>query len=356
MATTDAWTLEHLRLHLQAAVELELLVIPPYLSALYSIHPGTNREASAIVQSVVVEEMLHVTLAANLLNAVGGRPTVTDPEWIPRYPAKLPFHGGAFAVSLRPLGHAALDTFLTIENPSYAGAHLAAPPEGAAVPRLLTLPAPNPGGYPTVGAFYTAIEHGLKALVEHLGPSRVFTGDRALQAEREHYYGAGGHVVQVTDLATALDALDQVIEQGEGDVTLPPSGERFDPERDLAHFYRVLELRQGRRYRARDRPEQPTGPPLDLDLAAVYPVKVDLRLAEIPGGSVRRCAEACAGIWTRLLEQVDAGISGHPEALPDAIVTMFDLKHAAGELVRVPLPGGDGCHAGPTFEYLPADC
>ncbi|RBH51872.1 hypothetical protein C3F00_033145, partial [Pseudomonas sp. MWU13-2860] len=52
---------------LAGAVRLELSTIPTYLTALFSIKPGQNQEARALVQSVVVEEMLHMTLAANTL-------------------------------------------------------------------------------------------------------------------------------------------------------------------------------------------------------------------------------------------------------------------------------------------------
>lgn len=63
-------SLESLREHLQCAIELEHSTIPPYLCALYSIEPGRNLEAVEVICSVVVEEKLHLTLAANLLNAV----------------------------------------------------------------------------------------------------------------------------------------------------------------------------------------------------------------------------------------------------------------------------------------------
>ncbi|MBI4473414.1 MAG: hypothetical protein HY646_12155, partial [Acidobacteria bacterium] len=63
-----------LRRHLQIAIELEAATIPPYLCALYSTPDGQNRHASGIIRSVVVEEMLHIALAANVLNAIGGHP------------------------------------------------------------------------------------------------------------------------------------------------------------------------------------------------------------------------------------------------------------------------------------------
>ena len=85
-------TLESLREHLQWAIELEHFTLPPYLCALYSLDAARNPEASEVVASVLVEEMLHMTLAANLLNAVGGRPRLDTPQMLPVYPRCLP-HG-----------------------------------------------------------------------------------------------------------------------------------------------------------------------------------------------------------------------------------------------------------------------
>lgn len=67
--------LNYLRQMLQMAVEVEHSVIPPYLSAMYSIVPiGTDQNwwYADVVKGVVIEEMLHMTIAANVLNAVGG--------------------------------------------------------------------------------------------------------------------------------------------------------------------------------------------------------------------------------------------------------------------------------------------
>src|SRR5262250_1804845 len=85
-------TLDSLREHLQWAIELEHCTIPPYLCALYSVDAERNPEVCEVVASVVVEEMLHMTLAANLLNAVGGSPRLDSPRMLPGYPRCLP-HG-----------------------------------------------------------------------------------------------------------------------------------------------------------------------------------------------------------------------------------------------------------------------
>ena len=73
-------TVDTLHAYLRSAMQLEHATIPPYLMALYSIKPGTNSDASHVLRVVVVEEMLHLTLVANLLNAVGGDPDLTAPR------------------------------------------------------------------------------------------------------------------------------------------------------------------------------------------------------------------------------------------------------------------------------------
>ena len=78
-----------LRQHLQWAIEVEHATIPPYLFALYSIREGHNGEAIEILRSIFMEEMLHMTLAANILNAVGGTPRLDKPDFIPQYPTYL---------------------------------------------------------------------------------------------------------------------------------------------------------------------------------------------------------------------------------------------------------------------------
>jgi hypothetical protein len=108
-------SLESLREHLQWAIELEHSTIPPYLCALYSIETGHNAEAIEVVSSVVVEEMLHLTLAANLLNAVGGRPRLDIPKMLPGYPRALPHSDNSFEISLLRFGPKAIATFQSDE-------------------------------------------------------------------------------------------------------------------------------------------------------------------------------------------------------------------------------------------------
>jgi len=85
-------------------------------------------EASEVVASVLVEEMLHMTLTANLLNAVGGHPQLDSPRMLPGYPRCLPHGDCSFEVPLLRFSREALDVFLKIECPEAPGA----PPESDA--------------------------------------------------------------------------------------------------------------------------------------------------------------------------------------------------------------------------------
>jgi len=83
-------TVQSVRASLQNAIELEHATIPPYLYALYSLDAALNPGIAALIQSVVVEEMLHMTLSSNVLNALGGSPQIDRPGFIPAYPAPCP--------------------------------------------------------------------------------------------------------------------------------------------------------------------------------------------------------------------------------------------------------------------------
>ena len=67
MTTHKIETVEDLKAHLYLAMQLEHATIPPYLTALYSIKHGSNMDAVKVLRVIAVEEMLHLTIAANLM-------------------------------------------------------------------------------------------------------------------------------------------------------------------------------------------------------------------------------------------------------------------------------------------------
>ena len=90
MAFLEKHTIQDLHCLLQTAIRLEFSTIPPYLTALFSIIDGCNREVERLIRSVVMQEMLHMSQAANLLIALGGNPVINSEHFVPTYPGRLP--------------------------------------------------------------------------------------------------------------------------------------------------------------------------------------------------------------------------------------------------------------------------
>ncbi|MFD8478081.1 ferritin-like protein [Kitasatospora sp. NPDC059673] len=336
-------TLDELRTYLQAALEVEHLTIPVYMTGLYTIRPGTNATAFYAIRAVLMEEMLHMTLAANLLNAVGGAPVV-DSRVVAEYPARLPFSGESVpSIGLRHFSPEALKTFLRIEQP-----------------KSMT-PAPAPGdGWTSIGQFYDTVREGLEHLIRTLGPAQVFTGGPERQVGPEDFYNSGGEVFRIGDRATALLAIETITEQGEGvHDTIWNSNEVFGEERELAHWFRFNEIFTGRSYGPHDRPKDPpSGPLIDVTWDDAYPIHGDSKVADYQRyertSDVHRQAVAFNSRYAVLLRYLDSAFNGHPRHLALAIPTMLELRDRAPQLYHNPHPdpalAAQGRYASATFE------
>ena len=353
---------------LRRALLIEHSTIPPYLTALYSIRDGTNVESVNIIRGVLVEEMLHMILAANVLNAVGGEPAVNDPRFIPTYPLDLTdvlqpntddedskvlkylaaraeaaetdesIPDNDVRIQILKFSKKAIDIFIGIETPE-------------------PVPPPKPGGpITTIGQFYTLIIHGMERLEAEARREggTIFTDDPARLARQigpEHYYGSGGGAFMVTNLERARAALGEIICQGEGfkEICYDQSVDLGEYE-ELGHYFRFKQIREGRYYAEGDKPgDKPTGPPLKVDWNAVYDMKPNPKLRDFKGDpGLESLGRSFNETYLRLLDQIQRAFTGEPEALQDAVVTMFDLKYTAGGLLRVPLGGGPHT-AGPIF-------
>lgn len=332
-------TIESLRQHLQTAIEVEHFTIPPYLCALYSIPEGANEAAAKVMKSVVMEEMLHMVLVANVLNAVGGHPRVNVKGFVPRYPAHLPHSGNKFKVSLEKFSKRSVGTFLKIERP--AKPH--APPEGTR--------------YHTLGQFYEAVEDDLKWLCRTPAEEKkVFSGKRSLQITPEYYYGGGGEVMEIYNLETALKALSAIVDQGEGiDHTIFDGDDRiFGQDREYAHYFRFNEILEGCYYTARDTPRSgPRGGEFPVDWNAVYDMRPNPRAEEYRRGSeVRRKLDDFNRAYMELLDTLHRSVNGERELLLNGVGVMYDLKYLAEALMKIPSGKGKTV-VGPSFECVP---
>ncbi len=347
MSSPHITTREQLLSYLHAALQLEHATIPPYLTALYSIRPGSNADAVHVLRVTAVEEMLHLTLAANILNAVGGTPDLTSPGFVPEYPAYLPDGETDFAVSRRPFSREALQTFLSIERPRQAPSEEARVLNRQSVKhnRLGVKPDQPQMQFYSIGEFYHEIWRGLHSLHQQFG-DELFSGDPARQVTPEYFYSGGGELIAVTGLDSAKEAIELIAEQGEGF-----GGRIYDAEHELAHYYRFEQLTQGRYYQAGDQPGQPTGPPLRVDWDAAFPIKTDARLSDYPPDSdVYAAAVEFNRNYAEFLELLTRAYNGRPALLIDAVVEMFRVRDQMTRLMHNPIPGQPHLNAGPTFE------
>ncbi|XP_078691779.1 uncharacterized protein LOC144922078 [Branchiostoma floridae x Branchiostoma belcheri] len=111
--------LEVIKQNLHTALMLEWATIPPYLSAYYSIKEGYNKEIAMLLKTIIIEEMSHMSMVANILNFLGEAPIFTNPTQWPKYPGKLP--GGVMpnlTVGLARFSKQVThDVFMSIETP-----------------------------------------------------------------------------------------------------------------------------------------------------------------------------------------------------------------------------------------------
>jgi hypothetical protein len=350
VTTSKITTREELIAYLYAALRLEHATLPPYLTALYSLHPGSNSAAWHILRVVAVEEMLHLSLAANVMNAVGGTPDLTGAHFVPPYPTCLPDGETDFTVDLQPFSQEAVEVFLKIERPAQAPTEAARLVERGQPeqPMLAASPTDPRMQFYSIGEFYEEISRGLRYLDEQYRADggKLFTGDPARQVTGEYFYSGGGAPVRVTDLASALAALSLIAAQGEG-----KGGGIYDEAGELAHYYRFQQLQLGRYYQKGDEPDEPTGPEFEIDWTAAYPVMRNARLGRYPRDSelfvaARRFNQGYAGFLAFLTQ----AFSGRPDLLLEAVPWMFRIRDDMARLMKNPVPGRRGMHGGPTFE------
>jgi hypothetical protein len=366
----DIDTPDALRTVLQQALLLEQAVMPPYLAALFSIKANRNIEIAEIINGIVREEMLHLSLAGNILNAVGGKPQIGRPGLVPTYPGRLPAPVlPDLTVRLRrcSIEHVR-NVFMAIERPQHPMV-FGRPFRGAVIDRKSVKVDPhgkvleadqaemrkladwfdNAEYEPmTIGWFYNQIARAIGRLDHQLAGrgETLFTGDPAHQVS---WPTAPGTLYQVTDAQSALLAIYEIIEQGEGtpqDLDGDP-----DPER-LGHYYRFQEIVEGRRLIRNNVGKWVfEGEPIRFDPDGVYPMVDDPDAYRLAVGSMtRREAELANEMYTNLLTNLNLVFNGHPEGLSDAVGLMFSLQVQAKKLFDLPSSQGAATVAGPAFQ------
>jgi hypothetical protein len=295
----------------QAAIDLELSTIPPYLCALWSIEEAGT--ALTTVRAVVHDEMGHLGLMCNLLKGLGVAPKIVSA--VPKYPGPLP--GG-----VRP----DLTVYLsgmTKEFVEKVMMGIEKPETPIPISRGIT------DTFPSIGKFYEAIANALSAIKPPLSAA----------GQLNSAFG----VHPLTTIAEAVKAIDHIRGQGEGTTTAATF------EGQLAHFYRFEEIFIGKKL-VETTPGKLTKTNIDVPFPRTLP------MGKVPfGGWTERNPDgkgtlrAFSDLYRSVLQGLEAAWgTGGPSALSRAIGTMTAMEDPAKTLMNVKQPTGTENY-GPDF-------
>jgi rubrerythrin len=267
------------------------------------------------ILSIVQEEMLHMAMACNILNAIGGSPVLNEPSMHPSFPCSLPGHSktnNAFIVELNRCCPASIANFLKIELPEefYGDKH-------------------HHDGWCTIAEFYDEIA----ALInnETLNDSDFNCGRQV----GNKFNPAKGTLYEVHSRPDALKALEEIIDQGEGH-----SGKMYDKDHQLTHYWKFQAI-------------------YDLMQNEIWDYSSEVyQMAASPSESffsdeAKKLNGQFNMAWSELLDELHAAFNSETPSLDKAIELMFRLKKPAVALMQMPLIGKAG-NAGPTFRYIHA--
>ena len=218
---------------LQTAIALENCTIPIYCSAMYSLEVQ-NYPVYNILRSVVMEEMLHMAAAANMVAALGDRPRIRELDAVGELRRGLP---GNIAPGLRArcanLSRSQLDAFMRIEAPE------------SLVPEASSKTSYGGRSYPTIGAFYEEIK---QAIFDNADAIRQIARGpmKSNQVGGNLGYACIDPTSGVDGIEQFIGSIELIQDQGEGADTTRMSGEESGDE--LSHYARFAELKFGRRY------------------------------------------------------------------------------------------------------------
>ena len=239
--TDEQWTIQHLREHLQYAVDLELWTIPFYMSAMYSVVDRSS-EAFQLIQSIVNQEMLHLQLASNVANAYGLQPAFAAPIYEGQHIPHLNFNldtpdprdiYSPYSAEIGSLDTLRINAMCLIEYPEWDTGHK---------PNLND----DVSQYGSIGELYDAIEYGMTLLRAdlHGGVNQVdhFSAFyRNMPAMTITQSGAEG-------LFQAKLLIEAIRDQGEGtsrtdeQIAEPFQNTADDGEPELSHYDKFLKI------------------------------------------------------------------------------------------------------------------
>lgn len=276
------------------------------------------------MQSVAMEEMLHLALVNNLLISIGSPPHFMRPN----FPIAPGYHPSSIVVRLTPFTRETAEHFVYlerpegIEQPAAAGFEAPVPYERYRGRARLT---PTAEDYGTVSHLYRGIEHGFRRLSNELGEEALFIGDLQTQVTPEILRFE--NLIAVTSLDTALSAIAMIIEQGEG-------GQSND---DDSHYNRFCAIRdEYDAFLSEDADFCPHRPVVSDPVMFRSVVKQEtVHVSELPAAHVLDAANASYGLMLRLLASGFSMATGKSETRRVEIESAISMMSVVKSLARL---------------------
>lgn len=340
---------------LTEAAEIEHGLMCTYLYAGWSLKQSgaegvTPAQLDAIdrwrkeIRSVAMEEMAHLATVNNLLMSIGSPPHFRRQN----FPVPSGYHPASLVVRLAPLTRATLAHFIYLERPE--GMEMAQAPGFETPVAYQRRPwasrlTPTAEDFDTVGHLYRGIGQGFTMLAERLGERALFVGQAEAQLGPDIMTLPG--LVTVTGLASALEAIDVIVEQGEGG--------RHDNEE--SHFARFVAMAAEYDAFLGDDPQFTPHRPVVLDPLMFAPIGDAPGVYVSAGDSARvlDLANATYGLMLRLLASgtgTAQDVQARKREIDGAVGLMHVLNDLSVLLTTLPAGAGPTPHAGMNF-HLP---
>ena len=345
---------------LTEAAELEHGIMCCYLFSAFSIKKDvsegvTEDQLAAMnrwrrtILSVATDEMTHMALACNLLTSVGGKPHTRRPN-LPSSPRAYP---PTFKLGLLPFNKESLESFIFLERPEAEHEEAVDMTGTNDTPSSLVFfndIFSSERQYTTMGHLYRGIEDGFKYLAQKYGEEGLFVGPTGAQIAKS-YFGLSS-LNPVTDLASAVAAIQGIVEQGEG-----ASGDN-----ENSHYGRFLAMGNEYDQLLADDPDFTPGRPVVENPYAILPQDVedlssvnllDDRISVHIGSLFDGCYELLMQVLSRLLMHNQESEEQLATLASVSIDMMTDVIGPLGEALTLLLAGKSnaGMTAGASFRF-----
>ena len=344
---------------LSEAAELEHNLCCSYLFAGFSLKgdgDGLSEDQCAavrrwkqVLREIATQEMLHLALTSNLLMAIGAAPHFGRPN----FPQASKHYPPEIRVALTRFDADTLDHFIYIERPDGADEEEGSTFTSSESPQpaaQTTDIVPQAQDYVSVSELYRGVEQGFRDLVDKLGEERVFIGPSEDQATPERLDFPG--LIAVSDLASAVQAVNLIIEQGEG-------APRNQNESHYAQFLQIRkEFQEIRQQSPEFDPSRPvldnpfTRVPSDADAAHVMTDPLTVEVADLFNGAYA----AMLDFLLRFFAHTEESDDELKTLIGTAIGIMSGVLAPLGETLTA-LPAGEeftGQTGGPSFQVYRA--